>query len=75
MEIPAVVSRVGVNVDMVDHGVNGFHATTQAEWLESLELLISNETLRKEMGESGRKKVIDHYSVSSNTSTFLSLFL
>lgn len=75
MKIPAIVSCVGVNVDIVDHGVNGFHATTQAEWLESLERLIGDETLRKEMGESGRKKVIEYYSISSNTSSFLSLFL
>lgn len=75
MEIPAVVSRVGVNPSIVEHGVHGFHATTHAQWLESLEQLINNEMLRMKMGESGRKKVIDYYSVSSNTSTFLSLFL
>jgi glycosyltransferase involved in cell wall biosynthesis len=75
MEIPAVVSRVGVNQSIVDHGVNGFQATTTEEWMEALELLIQDNTLRIKMGESGRKKVIDQYSVASNTLTFLSMFL
>lgn len=74
MKIPAVVSPVGVNVTIVDHSVTGFHATTMQEWLLHLEELINHELLRKKMGEAGRQKVIDQFSVSSNTSTFLSLF-
>ena len=73
--IPAVVSRVGVNEKIVSHGVNGFIATTHDEWFKSLDLLIQDKMLRFNMGEAGRKKVIDQYSVASNTSTFLSLFL
>ncbi len=75
MGIPTVVSGVGVNVRIVDHSINGFHATTQMDWFDFLSRLINDQALRKAMGESGRKKVIDYYSVSSNTSTFLSLFL
>lgn len=74
MKIPAVVSPVGVNATIVDHGMNGFHASTPQEWHQHLEDLINHESLRRQMGESGRKKVIAQYSVSSNTSTFLSLF-
>lgn len=74
MKIPAVVSPVGVNVTVVEHGVTGFHAATHQEWLLHLEELINHEPLRKKMGEAGRQKVIDQYSVSSNASTFLSLF-
>lgn len=74
MGVPAVVSPVGVNVHVVEHGVTGFHARTTQEWLLHLETLINNESLRKKMGEAGRQKVIDQYSVSSNASTFLSLF-
>lgn len=74
MEIPAVVSGVGVNVKIIDHEKNGFHSSTPEEWFIFLSLLIENESLRKKMGISGRKKVIENYSVSSNTPTFLSLF-
>lgn len=73
--IPAVVSPVGVNTLIVANAVNGFHATTPDEWIQALDTLIQDAGLRLRMGEAGRKKVIDQYSVTSNTSTFLSLFL
>lgn len=74
MEIPAVVSPVGVNSKIIEHGGNGFCCTTEEEWFEVLEILILNEAGRKIMGERGRRKVIEHYSVLSNSATFLSLF-
>jgi len=72
--IPAVASPVGVNTEIIDHGVNGFLCVTEEEWLAWLRTLIDSPTLRKEMGQQGRRTVIDHYSVLSNTPTFLSLF-
>lgn len=74
LEIPAVVSPVGVNREIVDHGINGFWCQTETDWIDSIEKLISNKVLIKKMGENGRKKVKDRYSVLSNTSNFLSLF-
>jgi len=72
--IPAVASPVGVNTEIIGHGVNGFLCCTEEEWLAWLRTLIDSPTLRKEMGQQGRRSVIDHYSVLSNTPTFLSLF-
>jgi glycosyltransferase involved in cell wall biosynthesis len=74
MEIPTIVSPVGVNTKIVEPGVNGFFATTQEEWITTIDLLINDSTLRQRLGENGRKKVVDSYSVDSNASTFLSLF-
>lgn len=74
LEIPAVASRVGVNPDIIDHGSNGYLATTTLSWTEALERLIMDKPLRELMGRSGRSKVQKHYSVDSNTSNFLSLF-
>ncbi|AYB35514.1 glycosyltransferase [Chryseolinea soli] len=71
--IPTVTSPVGINTTMVDPAV-GFLAGTPGEWEMYLEKLMDAPTLRKQMGAAGRKKVIDQYSVGSNTSTFLSLF-
>lgn len=75
MGIPTVASAVGVNATLVDHGINGFLATTQQNWLEFLSRLIEDPSLCKKMGEAGRIKVTTNYSVSSNTVNFLSLFL
>jgi glycosyltransferase involved in cell wall biosynthesis len=74
MEIPAVVSPVGVNTKIVTNGVDGFVCGTTAEWITALEKLVNDPALRKKLGAAGRKKVDRDYSVSSNTSNFLSLF-
>lgn len=74
LEIPAVASPVGVNPDILDQGTNGFLVSTATEWEDALEQLIRDPQLRKRMGRSGREKVIHHYSVTSNTSSFLKLF-
>ena len=72
--IPAVVSKVGINNNIIDHGINGFLCRNTEDWLRYLSDLISSESLRKSIGEQGRKKVIEFYSVQSNVDLFLSLF-
>ena len=72
--IPAVATPVGVNTEIIEHGVNGFLCTTEEEWFTCLKSLIDHPALRQQIGRRGREKVIDRYSVLSNTPTFLSLF-
>jgi glycosyltransferase involved in cell wall biosynthesis len=74
LKIPAVVSPVGVNTKIVTHGVDGLIARTTEEWEQLLGTLITDASLRKQLGEAGQRKVIEHYSVSSNSSNFLALF-
>lgn len=74
MEVPAVASPVGVNSKIIDDGVSGYLCESPQEWEEALKKLILDPMLRKSMGLRGRKKVIESYSVLSNTATFLSLF-
>ncbi|MEK6782631.1 MAG: glycosyltransferase family 4 protein [Bacteroidota bacterium] len=74
LEIPALVSPVGVNTEIVDNAINGYWCNTAGEWIDSMEKLIANKELRKKMGIAGREKVTSHYSVSSNSSTFFGLF-
>ncbi|MCU0399292.1 MAG: glycosyltransferase [Cyclobacteriaceae bacterium] len=74
LEIPCLASPVGVNTTIIQHGVNGFHCQTEEDWLTCFDKLISNPDLRRQLGRAGRKTVEEHYSVNSNTSTFLSLF-
>jgi glycosyltransferase involved in cell wall biosynthesis len=72
--IPAVVSPVGVNSSYVSNGIEGFVASSENEWIKALSELIENPELRIQMGENGRKKVEDYYSVNYNKAFFLSLF-
>lgn len=74
LEIPSVVSPVGVNTEIIQHDVNGYLCSADEEWLTTLEKLIVDASLRKQIGKAGRQTVIDRYSVSSNSSNFLSLF-
>jgi glycosyltransferase involved in cell wall biosynthesis len=72
--IPALVSPVGVNSRIVDHGLNGFICDTPEEWETSIETLLKNRETLGEMSKRTRKKIIDHYSVKSNSDNFIGLF-
>lgn len=61
--LPVVASPVGVNSEIVEHGVNGFLASSEAEWREALNTLLGNRELRLRMGSAGRKKVEQEYSL------------
>lgn len=61
--MPVVASPVGVNSEIVEHGVNGFLAETPAEWERALRTLLANADLRQRMGEAGRRKVVERYSL------------
>lgn len=74
MEIPVVLSPFGANVDIVEHGVEGFFANDLSEWKHYISKLIQDQELREKMGKAGRKKVINNYSLESNARNFLALF-
>jgi glycosyltransferase involved in cell wall biosynthesis len=61
--LPVVASPVGVNCEIVEHGVNGYLATSEAEWLSALSQLRSQPALREEFGRAGRKRVQSAYSL------------
>jgi glycosyltransferase involved in cell wall biosynthesis len=58
---PVVASPVGVNRDIVEHGKNGFLASTTDDWVRALITLRENRTLREQMGKAGRQKVERSY--------------
>jgi glycosyltransferase involved in cell wall biosynthesis len=72
--VPALVSPVGVNTEIVEDGVNGFICTNEEDWYQALEKLMTDAELRENMGIAGRNKVEESYSVISNTNNFLRLF-
>lgn len=74
LEIPTIMSPVGVNTEIIQDGVNGFLANSNEEWFAKLESLILSEDLRVKLGKAGRQTVIKKYSVVANKDYFLSLF-
>ena len=61
--IPVIASPVGMNKDIVNHGVNGLLAETDYEWEHSLKKLLSDYELRECMGKSARKTIEREYSL------------
>lgn len=61
--LPVVASPVGVNTEIVEEGVNGFLARTQAEWYHAIYKLAQRPELREQMGARGRRKVEQFYSL------------
>lgn len=61
--IPVIASPVGVNREIVEKANSGLLANTDEEWQLSFEQLLSNLTLRQELGKNGRKAVEDYYSI------------
>jgi glycosyltransferase involved in cell wall biosynthesis len=74
LEIPTIASPVGVNGEIIDHGVSGYLANSEQEWLEALRALISNPSLRSIIGKKGKHEVDVRYSTIANSPAFLSLF-
>lgn len=60
--IPAVMSPVGVNSEIIKDGENGFLAATEDDWMEKLSLLITNPVLREQLGHAGRRTVEERFS-------------
>ncbi len=61
--LPVVASPVGVNIEIVNNGVNGFLASSQTEWVSSLKALLTNRALGRQMGAAGYSLVAEKYCV------------
>lgn len=71
LEIPAIMSPVGVNKEIISDGHNGFLADSKEEWVMKLSRLIDSEILRIHIGKNGCKTVKEKYSMNSQKFLFL----
>jgi len=62
VEVPAVCSPVGMNVQLIRNGENGYLASSEDQWVEKLCLLINSAELRRRLGQAGRETVEAWYS-------------
>lgn len=72
--IPAMVSPVGVNTKVVDHGVNGWICNSTEEWESYLREILEKKRSLDAYSAAARTKIVENYSVRSNTPNFLHLF-
>jgi glycosyltransferase involved in cell wall biosynthesis len=73
--LPVVASPVGANRQIVEHGVNGFWASTNEEWFEALNILHKDKKQRNQMGAAGRNKVTQQFSLQAAAPRLLDMLL
>jgi len=64
--VPVVAAAVGVNREIIEDGVNGFLASTPAEWVTKLGRLIGDPALRAKFAAAGRETIESRYSLHVN---------
>ena len=74
LEIPTIMSPVGVNTEIITDGENGFLAKDHQQWIDKLSLLIESPELRQKLGKAGRQTVMERYSFESQKDRYLQLF-
>jgi glycosyltransferase involved in cell wall biosynthesis len=72
--IPALVSPVGVNTQIVADGVNGYHCQSAADWYNNLEQLLRQPALLTTMRQAAIEQIENQYSVKSSLAQFINLF-
>ncbi|MBU4304907.1 MAG: glycosyltransferase family 4 protein [Candidatus Omnitrophica bacterium] len=60
---PVVASKIGEAGDIINDGESGFLATEKAEFVDRLGRLIRDSKLRKDMGRTARKVVLENYTL------------
>lgn len=71
--LPVVASPVGVNIQMITEGSNGFLARDNQEWITHLEFLLNTPSACLTMGANGRRLVETDYSLSRSKETLTSI--
>ncbi len=74
-KIPVVASPVGVNSSIVQHGIEGFLAESDEEWISAFVELNSKNDLRHAMGTRGYSKVSKEYSLQAVESKLIRFYL
>ena len=72
--IPVVASSVGVNCEIVKHGINGYLVYTDDEWIFAFRKLYENYELRREFGAQGRRDVEQKYCLQVTAPRLAHLF-
>jgi glycosyltransferase involved in cell wall biosynthesis len=61
--VPPVCTRIGYNLELIEHGVTGFLVDDEGEWVAALIQLIEYPALRQEIGTKARRHIQENFSV------------
>ena len=74
MGIPTVASPVGITSDLIRHNVNGLLATSNEEWFQALNLLVTDSNIRAKFSLEARRTIEESYSLQVWGPRLTSLF-
>ena len=76
MKLPVLSTNISAISEIVDHGVNGLlvEPNNEQALAESIKKLISNPSLRNQLGENAREKIQEHFDIKKNINGYLELF-
>lgn len=63
--LPVISSPTGVNKDMVEHNISGLLAANNQEWVDAIQQLAQDASLRSTMGEAGQKRCHEHFTLAA----------
>jgi len=71
---PAVFSDIRQYREVIEHGKNGFLASTESEWYSYLKELVLSEQKRRSVGEAIYKKVSDKWQMKDGVNRYAEYF-
>jgi glycosyltransferase involved in cell wall biosynthesis len=76
MEIPCVTTFITGHPELIRHGIDGLLVAPSDDTAlaKALAALMDDPTLRRELGEAGRRRVLDAYHLDRNTMRLASIF-
>ena len=61
--VPVVAAAVGVNKEIITHGVDSMLASSRQDWIDHLSRLLTDAELRRRMAVAGRRTIVARYSL------------
>jgi glycosyltransferase involved in cell wall biosynthesis len=76
MMIPCVAPQIGGVPELIRNGIDGLLVppSNHEELARAIALLMDDPTLRRRLGEAGRKRVLERYNLSRNTARLATVF-
>lgn len=71
---PTVMEDYGANRSVIEHGRNGFLASSKEEWVQYLGQLLADADLRRRLGQAARNTIEERFSVKAWQDRYLQLF-
>ena len=71
---PVVATPLGVNKVIIDDEKNGLLAQTDPEWIDHLRSLLTDASLRRDMGRAARERIVSTYSIRAVLPAWKKLF-